>query len=128
MVSQPPPTEVGSVLEILDTSSRVEQLEAEIAQLKEALARRQQIGVATGLLAQRFAISPERAWSLLVRLSQNGHVKVRDIAQALINAHCGQVGPADAAILNAMESHLPDGVRLIGALDGGQRRNGQCPR
>jgi hypothetical protein len=128
MVSQPPPTEVGSVLEILETSSRVEQLEAEIAQLKEALARRQQIGVATGLLAQRFAISPERAWSLLVRLSQNGHVKVRDIAQALINAHCGQVGPADAAILNAMESHLPDGVRLIGALDGGQRRNGQCPR
>jgi ANTAR domain len=128
MVSQPPPTEVGSVLEILDASSRVEQLEAEIAQLKDALARRQQIGVATGLLAQRFAISPERAWSLLVRLSQNGHVKVRDIAQALINAHCGQVGPAEAAILNAMESHLPDGVRLIGALDGGQRRNGQCPR
>jgi hypothetical protein len=128
MVSQPPPTEVGSVLEILEASSRVEQLEAEIAQLKDALARRQQIGVATGLLAQRFAISPERAWSLLVRLSQNGHVKVRDIAQALINAHCGQVGPADAAILNAMESHLPDGVRLIGALDGGQRRNGQCPR
>ena len=128
MVSQPPPTEVGSVLDILETSSRVEQLEAEIAQLKDALARRQQIGVATGLLAQRFAISPERAWSLLVRLSQNGHVKVRDIAQALINAHCGQVGPAEAAILNAMESHLPDGVRLIGALDGGQRRNGQCPR
>jgi ANTAR domain len=127
MVSQPPPTEVGSVLEILETSSRVEQLEAEIAQLKDALARRQQIGVATGLLAQRFAISPERAWSLLVRLSQNGHVKVRDIAQALINAHCGQVGPAEAAILNAMESHLPDGVRLIGALDGGQRPDGQCP-
>jgi ANTAR domain len=128
MVPQPPPTEVGSVLEILDASSRVEQLEAEIAQLKDALARRQQIGVATGLLAQRFAISPERAWSLLVRLSQNGHVKVRDIAQALINAHCGQVGPAEAAILNAIESHLPDGVRLIGALDGGQRPNGQCPR
>jgi hypothetical protein len=26
--------------------------------------QRQQIGVATGLLAQRFAISPERAWTL----------------------------------------------------------------
>jgi hypothetical protein len=34
------------------------QLEAEIAQLKDALARREQIGVATGLLAQRFARSP----------------------------------------------------------------------
>ena len=38
------------------------QLEAEIAQLKDACARRQQIGVATGLVAQRFAHHPERAW------------------------------------------------------------------
>jgi hypothetical protein len=49
------------------------QLEAEIAQLKDALARREQIGVATGLLAQRFADHHERAWSLPVRLSQNCH-------------------------------------------------------
>ena len=40
---------------------------AEVAQLRDALARRQQIGVATGLLAQEFAISPDRAWSLMVR-------------------------------------------------------------
>ena len=90
------------------------QLEAEIAQLKDALARRQQIGVATGLLAQRFAISPEQAWSLLVRLSQNGHVKVRDIAQALINGHCGRIGPAEAQIFAAIQSYLPDGIHLIG--------------
>jgi uncharacterized small protein (DUF1192 family) len=128
MVSQPPPTEVVSVLEMLEASSRVAQLEAEIEQLKDALARRQQIGVATGLLAQRFAISPERAWSLLVRLSQNGHVKVRDIAQAMINAHCGQVGSADAAMLRAIEAHLPDGVRLTGALDDGQKPSGEIPR
>ena len=89
------------------------QLEAEIAQLKDALARRQQIGVATGLLAQRFSVTPDRAWSLLVRLSQNCHVKVRDIAQALINAHCGRPNPAEVEIICAMESHLPDGVRLI---------------
>ena len=56
MVSQLPPTEVGLVFESLQTSSRVAELEAEIAHLKEALARRQQIGVATGLLAQRFGI------------------------------------------------------------------------
>src|SRR6188768_4468999 len=114
MVSQPPPIEVGSVLEIFEASSRVAQLEAEIAQLKDALAKRQQIGVATGLLAQRFAITPERAWSLLVRLSQNGHVKVRDIAQALINGYCGRIGPADAQIFAAIQSYLPDGIHLIG--------------
>jgi len=56
------------------------------------LARREQIGVATGLLAQRFAHHHEPAWSLLIALSQNGHVKVRSIAQAMINAHCGRCG------------------------------------
>jgi hypothetical protein len=113
MISQQPSTEVGLAFDILAGSSRVAQLEAEIAQLKDALARRQQIGVATGLLAQRFGVTPERAWSLLVRLSQNCHVKVRDIAQALINAHCGRPNPAEVEIICAMESHLPDGVRLI---------------
>ena len=113
MISQQQSTEVGSVLDILEGSSRVAQLEAEIAQLKDALARRQQIGVATGLLAERFGVTPERAWSLLVRLSQNCHVKIRDIAQALINAHCGRPNPAEIEIICAMESHLPDGVRLV---------------
>ena len=37
------------------------QLEAKIAQLKEAPRQRQQIGVATGQLARRFAVNPERA-------------------------------------------------------------------
>jgi AmiR/NasT family two-component response regulator len=72
MVSQPPSID-GLVFESLEASYRAAQLEAEIAQLKDALARRQQIGVATGLLAQRFADHHERAWSLLVRLSQNCH-------------------------------------------------------
>jgi hypothetical protein len=97
------------------------QLEAEIAQLKDAWARRQQIGVAPGLLAQRFAHHPERAWSLLVRLSQECYVKVRDIAQAVINAHCSRLGPTDIKIFSAIGMHMPDGVGLIGArLDGQQ--------
>ena len=91
MVPQPPQTVVGLIAGSPETSSRVAELEAENAQLRDALARRQQIGVATGLLAQRFGISPDRAWSLMVRLSQNGHVKVRDIAQAVIDAHCGRM-------------------------------------
>jgi ANTAR domain len=113
MVTQPAPTGVSLVAESPHTSSRVAELEAEIAQLRDALARRQQIGVATGLLAQRFGISPERAWSLMVRLSQNGHVKVREIAQALIDAHCGRLDPIDVEILSSIEKHLPDGVRLV---------------
>jgi hypothetical protein len=126
MVPQPPATEVGSSLDSLESGGRVAELEAEVAQLKEALARRQQIGVATGLIAQRFGIDPDRAWSLLVRLSQNAHVKVRDIAQTLINAHCGSVGPAEAKIISAIELHLPDGVRLIAGSRDGWRPQGEC--
>jgi hypothetical protein len=121
MVPQPPHAEAGLVARSPDTSSRVAQLEAEIAQLRDALARRQQIGVATGLLAQRFAISPDRAWSLMVRLSQNGHVKVREIAQAVIDSHCGRLDPKDVEILSSIEKYLPDGVRLLHTREDGQR-------
>ena len=115
MVSQPSPTEVGLVFESLETSARVAQLEAEIAQLMHALARRQQIGVATGLVAQRFAHHPERAWHCWYASPKNGHVKVRDIAQAIINAHCDRLSAAEGEIPSAIEMHRPDGVRLIGA-------------
>src|SRR5215207_8179790 len=120
MVSQPPHRTAGSVAGS-DTSSRVAELEAEIAQLRDALARRQQIGVAIGLLAQRFGISPDRAWSLMVRLSQNGHVKVREIAQAVVDAHCGRLEPAEVEILSSLEKHLPDGVRLVQTREDGHR-------
>jgi len=127
MVSQPPLTKMGLIFQGLEASPRVAQLEAEIAQLKDALTRRQQIGVATGLLAQRFAITPERAWSLLVRLSQNCHLKVRDIAQAIIDAHCGRPSPAQVDIICAIESHLPDGVRLTRAPAAGQQLPSERP-
>jgi AmiR/NasT family two-component response regulator len=64
MVLQQPQSRVCSGSQSLDASPRVALLVAEIAQLKEAPRQRQQIGVATGLLAQRFAISPEGAWTL----------------------------------------------------------------
>jgi hypothetical protein len=120
MVSQPPHTTAGSVAGS-DISSRAAELEAEIAQLRDALARRQQIGVATGLLAQRFGISPDQAWALMVRLSQNGHVKVREIAKAVVDAHCGRLEPAEVEVLSSLEKQLPDGVRLVQTREDGQR-------
>jgi hypothetical protein len=128
MVSQQPRTEVEPVIELLEASAQIAQLEAEIAQLKDALAKRQQIGVATGLLAQRFGIPPERAWSLLVRLSQNAHVKVRDIAQAMINAHSGRLNAAEAEILCTIQAHLPGDLDLVAPAVNRQHanRDGNC--
>ena len=128
MVSQSPHTEACLISGNADTNARVAELEAEIAQLKDALARRQQIGVATGLLAQRFGISPDRAWSLMVRLSQNGHVKVREIAQAVIDAHCGRPDPTEVEILSSIEKLLPDGVHLMKIREDGQRALREIPR
>jgi hypothetical protein len=53
MVLQPQQARVGSDSLSLGTSS-----------LKDSLRQRQQIGIATGQLAQRFAITPERASTL----------------------------------------------------------------
>jgi hypothetical protein len=64
MALQPTRSRVCSGSQSLEASPRVALLVAEIAQLAEAPRQRQQIGVATGLLARRFAISAERAWTL----------------------------------------------------------------
>jgi AmiR/NasT family two-component response regulator len=64
MVLQPAQATVCSGPQSVEASSGVAQLAAEIAQLMESLRQRQQIGVATGLLAQRFAITPKRAMTL----------------------------------------------------------------
>jgi hypothetical protein len=60
----------------LETSSRVAQLEAEIAEFEEAPMQRQQIGVATGPPAQRFAVTPERATILNVDDSDDENLGV----------------------------------------------------
>jgi hypothetical protein len=66
MVVQPPQTRVCLSCQSPEASSRTAQLEVEIAQLNQALRQRRQIGLATGLLAHRFAIIPERAWTAAV--------------------------------------------------------------
>jgi hypothetical protein len=59
VVLQPPRARVHSGSQSLEASSCVAQLEAELAQLMDALRHRQVLGVATGLAAQRFVIIPE---------------------------------------------------------------------
>jgi hypothetical protein len=68
MVSQPPPTEVGLVFESLEASARVAQLEAEIAQLKDACARRQQIGWRPGWWPSASPIIPNEPGNAGTRL------------------------------------------------------------
>ncbi len=53
-------------------------------QLNEALKSRDMIGQAKGILMEREGVSDEEAFEMLKTISQNSNVKLRDIAQRLI--------------------------------------------
>lgn len=58
-------------------------------QLQRAIATRELIGQACGILMERYKLSADRAFAVLVRTSQTGNVKLRDVADQLI--HTGEL-------------------------------------
>ena len=53
--------------------------------VQAALFTREQIGMAIGILMERYTLSREGAFNFLVRTSQTGNVKLRDVAAAIID-------------------------------------------
>ncbi len=53
--------------------------------LQDALASRRMIGQAVGILMERFTIDEDRAFSFLVRTSQDGNIKLRTVAQQIVD-------------------------------------------
>ena len=53
--------------------------------LNEALQTRQVIGTAIGIVMERYQFSAERAYECLLRASSVGNLKLRDVAQELVN-------------------------------------------
>lgn len=58
-----------------------------IEHLRTALTTRTVIGQAQGLLMQRYAITSSVAFDVLKRSSQDGNVKLRELAHQLVDAH-----------------------------------------
>lgn len=56
----------------------------EVAQLKEALRTREEIGKAQGILMERYDLDGDAAFSTLVRLSQHTNRKLRDVSAELV--------------------------------------------
>jgi AmiR/NasT family two-component response regulator len=52
--------------------------------LRAAMATRNLIGQAQGILMERFKVTAEQAFAALSRVSQESNVKLRDVAQRLI--------------------------------------------
>ncbi|NIK61484.1 GAF and ANTAR domain-containing protein [Kribbella shirazensis] len=58
-----------------------------VEHLRTALSTRTTIGQAQGLLMQRYAITSSVAFDVLKRCSQDGNLKLRDLARELVDAH-----------------------------------------
>lgn len=56
----------------------------EVENLEKALVGRTVIGQATGILMERFDLAPDRAFSVLSRLSQQKNVKLRQLAEQIV--------------------------------------------
>jgi GAF domain-containing protein len=57
----------------------------QVEQLSEALHTRTDIGTAVGILMERYGISSHRAFAFLARNSSTRHIKVRVLAQSVID-------------------------------------------
>ena len=57
----------------------------EIHNLREAVRTRGLIGSAIGIVMERYHLTDERAFAFLVRLSQDGNVKLRAVAEQIIS-------------------------------------------
>jgi len=91
---------------------RVAELEAQVTQLEEALASRRQVGLITGVLAERVHVSPDEAWSIMVRLSSHTNLKVREVARILHAGYFGELARADLALAARLDEHLPQCGRI----------------
>jgi hypothetical protein len=52
--------------------------------LQTAVSAREQIGMAVGILMERYTLDAERAFGFLVRTSQSANLKVRDVAAGIV--------------------------------------------
>ena len=64
-----------------------------VGSLSRAVATRQVIGQATGVVMERYQIDSERAFAFLTRTSQQSNVKLRDVAAQVVDGHDGRTRP-----------------------------------
>ena len=89
------PEDLGHVVDIMRLGSlMIAQLER-VENLAAALRSRSLIAQAQGLFMERYSIGSEEAMAYLRRLSQDQQVKIRDLAQAVVDANDPHPGPVE---------------------------------
>lgn len=61
-------------------------------QLKESVASRQAIGTAVGIVMERYRLTEDRAFQFLVRASSTSNIRLRAIAQEIVDSTNAQLG------------------------------------
>jgi AmiR/NasT family two-component response regulator len=56
-------------------------------QLRTALASRQLIGQAVGIIMERYRMDETRAFDYLARVSSHGNIKLREVAREVVDQH-----------------------------------------
>ncbi|MGA5039604.1 ANTAR domain-containing protein [Streptomyces capoamus] len=91
---------------------RVAALQAEVRQMKEAMASHAVVDQAIGMVVALGRITPDRGWQVLKDVSQHTNIKLRNIAELiLIWGRRGDI-PADvrAALEDALDRYGPTQV------------------
>lgn len=91
--------DVAYLAELFSEHSRVAlQYASQIDGLREAIAGRQVVGQAVGIVMERFDLTEERAFAFLARLSSHRNVKLREVARELVEDRTGWTpgGTSDA--------------------------------
>ncbi len=70
---------------LADAQLELLELRAKLAELENALATREVIGQATGLIMAAQECPPDMAFTMLVRKSQHTNRKLRDVAQEIVD-------------------------------------------
>ncbi|MGW2346936.1 ANTAR domain-containing protein [Streptomyces sp. NPDC001661] len=79
-----------------NSSGRITELEAEVAQLKQAISAHAVVDQAIGVLTAVGRLSPEQAWDVLRETSMRTHTKLRSVAMQL--TQWAQMGALDESI------------------------------
>src|SRR5690606_3792525 len=69
----------------------------EVGGLREALRSRHLIGVAQGMLMQRYNVTLDQAFAILSRHSQQSNVKLRDVAAEIVESGSLGAGTGESA-------------------------------
>ncbi|MEU3191495.1 ANTAR domain-containing protein [Streptomyces sp. NPDC006992] len=107
-----------SVREREELTARIDALDTEVGQLREALASRPVIDQARGMVMALAPCDAETAWQVLVRVSQHSNVKLRSVAAALVS------GAAGTAVPKPVRKHLATALREVRTAPGRRARSG----